>query len=135
MQGFRMNSKIVIVLVVQFTLVCAPPSRQAAALERDQDSVQQCSLNRKPSEECLNHQDISRVKENRQVLLRHQGRIRSMPSQSDLLQDLLTGEVIRHESIQLTEAAVPSQRNSYKIKGQETDLLEELLVTTSIPRR
>jgi hypothetical protein len=131
MQGYQMNSKPVIVLVVQFMLGCAPLSRLAAALERDQDPVQQCSLNRKLSQDCLNHRDTSQVKDNRQTLLRQQGRIRSMPSQSDLLQELLPPSDISYESSQMTEEINKLHRISQENKEQETGLLEEFLVETS----
>jgi hypothetical protein len=133
MQGYQMNSKLVIVLVVQFMLGCAPLNRQAAALERDQESVQQCNINQELSQDCLNPRDASRVKDNRLALLLHRGRIRSMPLQSDLLQELLTSEDIRHESNQMTEEIIKLQRSGYKSKEQETGLLEELLVAASIP--
>jgi hypothetical protein len=126
-----MNRKLVIVLVVQFMLGCAPLSWQAAALERDQDSVQQCSLSRKPSEECPDHRDTSRVKDNRHALLRHQGRIQSIPSQGDLLQELLPPGEIRYGSDHMTEEINKLHRSSYKGKEQETGFLEELIVETS----
>jgi hypothetical protein len=126
-----MNSKLVIVLVVQFILGCAPLGRQAAALERDQDSVQQCSLCRKPSEECPDHRDTSRVKDNQQALLRHQERIQSIPSQGDLLQDLLPPGEIMSESNSMTEEINEPHGSSYKSKEQETRFLEELIVETS----
>jgi hypothetical protein len=126
-----MNNKLVIVLVVQFMLVCAPLSWQAAALERDQDSVQQCSLSRKPSEECPDLRDTSRVKDNRQALLRHQKRVRIMPSQSDLLQQLLPPGEIKYGSNRLTEEINKLHRSSYKRKEMETGFLEELIVETS----
>jgi hypothetical protein len=130
-----MHSKLVIVVMVHFMLVCAPLNRQAATLERDQDTVMQCSLNLKLSQDCLNHQDTSRLNDNRQALLRHQGSIRSMPSQIDLLQELFPPSDMSYESKQITEEIKKLHGTSFNSKEQETGLLEELLVSTSIPRR
>ena len=128
-----MNSKLVIVLVVQFMLADAPLNRQAAALERDQVPVQQCILNPKPSPDCLNHRDTSRVKHGRQALLRHQGRIRSMPPQSDLLQELLPPRDRSSAVIQMKKEQKAVHRISYRKGTQESGLLEELSAEISMP--
>jgi hypothetical protein len=128
-----MNSKPVIILAVQFMLACAPLSRQASALERDRNPVQQCRLYPEQSQDCLNPRDTSRVKDNRQAMLRHRRHIQAMPPPSDLLQELLPPSDISYESNQMQEEIKILPGICYKNTKQETGLLEELLVTTSIP--
>jgi hypothetical protein len=73
------------------------------------------------------------VKNNRQALVRDRGRVLTILQQSDLLQELLPPRDVHYKSNQMTEEMEQLQRISYKSKEQETKLLEELLVETSIP--
>lgn len=126
-----MNSNMVIVIVVQFIFACAPLNRQASALDRDKDPEQLWNIGWELSQECLTHRDTIRVKGNRQTLLRREGRIRSMPPQSDLLQELLTPMEISYVSIQTTEEKKIVQPLSSRSKEQETDLLEKIVETST----
>jgi len=129
-----MNSKSVIVLVVQFMLAgLAPLNRQSAAQERFQDPAQQCGLNRKPSHDCLTQRDASRIKDNRQALLRQQGSIRTPSSQSDLLEELLPPQDRSPAAIQTTDEKKAEHRIDYRTDTQETGLLKELLAEAAMP--
>jgi hypothetical protein len=127
-----MNSKLVTVLVVQFMLAGVPLNRQAAAQERFQDPGLQCDLNRKPSQDCLSHGDTARVNDYRLALLRKQGSIRTLPSQSDLLQELLPPRDRSPAAIQMTNEKRAVHGIDYGIDMQETGLLEELLAETAM---
>jgi len=128
-----MNSKTVIVVVMQLMLACAPLNSQAAALDRDMDPEELRNINLELTQDYLNHRDMFRVKNNRQALLRERGRIFTKSQQSDLIRELLTPGDIHHGSKQIIEEVVKSQRTNYINKAQDTWLLEELLVKTSIP--
>jgi len=94
---------VVIVLTVQTLLACSPLNRSAAALEQDQDPEQLWNIGWELSQDCCARVEPSRVKDNRRARLRDSDKLPPV----DLLRELL-----------------PSQ---------ETVLLEELLVETSIP--
>jgi hypothetical protein len=128
-----MNSKIVIVVLVQFMLACATLDGQAAALDQDKDPNQLWNINRELFQDCLNQRDSLRVKGNRVALPRDRERIHAKLQQGDLLRELLTPEVIRHGSIQLAEVAGKSQKNSDENNRQENWLLKEFTAETSIP--
>ncbi len=128
-----MKSNRVIVVSVLFILACPPLNRQAAALDRDQDPEQLWNIGWELSQDGLNHRDTLRVKRNRQAPLRDRGSIPIKLQQSALLQELLTPGVIRHESNHMTEEERKLHKNSYKNREQDSGLLEELLVATSMP--
>jgi hypothetical protein len=127
-----MNSKIAIVVLVQLML-CIPLIRPAVALDRDQDPEQLWNINWELTQGSLNHRDPLRVKDNRQALLRDQGRLLSQLRQNDLLQELLTPGVIRHESNQMPADVRTSPRNGNSDKEQESGLLQELVVKVAMP--
>jgi len=98
---------IVFVVAVQILLACSPLNRPAAALEQDQDPEQLWNIGWELSQDCCARVEPSRVKDNRRARLRDSGHTHGKLPPVDLLRELL-----------------PSQ---------ETVLLEELLVETSIP--
>jgi hypothetical protein len=126
-----MNSKMVIVIVVQFILACEPLNRQAAAQDRDQDPEQLWNIGWELSQDCLNHRDSLRVKDKRQH--RHRGRLLSIHRQSDLLRELLRPGDIRYEPDQVTEDMNKMQRISSVSREKDIRILDELLVEASIP--
>jgi len=126
-----MNSRMVIVVVVQFILACTPMNRQAAAQDRDQDPEQLWSIGWELSQDCLYHRDSLRVKDKRQH--RHRGRLLSMHRQNDLLRELLRPGDIRYESDQMTEDMNKMQRISPISRERDIRILDELLVEASIP--
>ena len=84
-----MNSKIVIVVAVQFMLACAPLVGQAAALDRDkeQDQLWNMDIDRELFQDCLKQRDSLRVKGNRVALPRDRERIHAKLQQGDLLRE------------------------------------------------
>ena len=130
-----MNSKIVIAVAVQFMLACAPLVGQAAALERDKnpDQLWNIDIDRELFQDCLKQRDSLRVKGNRMALPQDRVRINAKLQQGDLLHELLTPEVIRYGSIQMTEVAGKLQKNSHENNRQESWLLKEFTAETSIP--
>jgi len=128
-----MNSTLVIIVLLQVMLVCTPLVGQAAALDQDEDPDQLWDINRELFQECLKQRDSLRVKSHRIVLPRGRVRIHAKLLQGDLLQELLTPEVIRHGSIQKAEDGEKSHIDSHIHNRQERWLLKEFTAETSIP--
>ena len=119
-----MNSKLVIVALLQLMLVCTPLVGQAAALGQDEDPDQLLDISRELFQECLKQRDLLRVKSHRIVLPQDRVRIHAKLQQGDLLQELLTPEVIRHGSIQKAEDRGKSHIDSHVNNRQESWLLK-----------
>jgi hypothetical protein len=128
-----MNSNRVLVITMLCMLSCLPPARQAAALDRDMDPEQLRDISCELHQDCLNHRDTSGVKDKRPKQLQDRGRVLSKLQQGELLQELLPSGVSGQDSSQLAEEVAKPNGPNYKNKEQETGLLEELLVETSIP--
>lgn len=128
-----MNSNIVIVVLVQFMLVCTLLDGQAAALDYDNDSDQLWKIDRELFQDYLKQRDLLRVKHHRIDRPPDRVWIYANLRQEDLLQELLASEDIRHGSITITEAAGKSQKNNHDSTRQESRLMKELAAETSIP--
>jgi hypothetical protein len=128
-----MNSNIAIIALLHIMLVCTPMVGQAAALDQDEDPDQLWDISRELFQDCLKQRESLQVKNHRIVLPRDQVRIHAKLQQGDLLQELLTPEVIQHGSIQKGGEAGKSQNNSHENSRQENWLLKEFTAETSIP--
>jgi hypothetical protein len=120
-----MNSNIVMVALVQFMLACTPMVGQAGALDRENDPEQLWNIDRELFRDCLKQRDLLRVKHHRMVLPGAHVRMHAKFHQGDLLQELLTPEVIRPGSIQVAEVAGQSQKSRIENNRQENLLLKE----------
>lgn len=128
-----MNSNIVIIVLVQLMMVCTPLTGQAAALDRDTDQEQLWNIDRELFQDCLRQRDSLRMKHHRMVLPRARVRMHAMFQQGDLLQELLTPEVLRFGSNQSEVGAVESQKYSVENNRQESLILKEFTAETSNP--
>lgn len=128
-----MNSTLVIIALLQFMLVCTPLAGQAAALDQDEDPDQLWDISSELFQDCLKQRESLQVKSHRMALSQDRIRVCAKLQQGDLLQELLTSEVISHGSIQKTEVGGKSHINSHENKGQEGWLLKEITAETSIP--
>ncbi|MDD2581686.1 MAG: hypothetical protein PHR66_06815 [Desulfuromonadaceae bacterium] len=98
-----MNSKIIIVALQQFMLVCTPLVGQAAALEQFNDAEQLSGIDRELYQDCLKRRDPLRLRNYGIAVARDRVQIRAILRQDDLLQELLTPEAIRQGSILITD--------------------------------
>lgn len=121
---------MVIVVVLQFMLLCAPLYSQAAALSPGNKHGQFHSINRELVQGNIKLRSASVEKDNRQS---SRGYVNSNLQQSWLLQELLISEVDYYGSHQLPEKKVNMHKSYINSKGVETGLLDELLVKTSLP--
>lgn len=133
-----MGINIVIVVLLQFILACAPMAGQATALDHDNDPEQLGNINSELFQEFLKQRDLVRVKNHRVVLPRERAMINARLQQDDLLQELLTPEVsgpvaFGHGSIPKDSEAATSHSNSRENSRQENLLLKEFTVETSNP--
>lgn len=128
-----MNSNIITIALLQIMILCTPLTGQAAALDRDKAHGQLWSVDRELFENSLKQRDSNRVKSHRMTLPRARVRIHAGLRQGDLLQELLTPEVVRHGSFQKSEAGEKSQENITENSRQESLLLKEFTAEASIP--
>ena len=98
-----MDSNILVGVVVQLILACAPLNSQAAALDRDLDPEQLWNIGWELSKDYHHHRDPLQVKHNKQALFRDRGGILRIHQPSDLLQELLSSSDTSNESNQITE--------------------------------
>lgn len=114
-----------IVVLLQFILVCAPLAEQATALDHDNDLG---NIDRELFQDTLKQRSSLRIKNTR-------NRVRVIASlqQDDLLQELLTTEVIGHGSIPKDSETETSQSNSRENSRQENQLLKEFTTEKSNP--
>lgn len=128
-----MNSNIIVIALLQFMLVCLPLVGQAAALGQDEDSDQLLDISRELFQDCIKQRDSLRVRSHRVELPRDRVRIHAKLQQGDLLQELLTPEVIRHGSIQMTKVGGKSQIIGHGNNPQESWLLKEFTAASALP--
>jgi hypothetical protein len=132
-KDFTMNSKTVVVVAVQLMLACAPLTREAAALDRDNDPDQLWNIGWELSQDCLRHRETLRVKDNRQGRMRERSRMPTKSRQSDLLGELLPPRDRSPVVIRMKKEKKTVHKIRYRVDTQETGLLEELLAEASKP--
>ncbi|MHB8058614.1 MAG: hypothetical protein ACYDHC_12055 [Desulfuromonadaceae bacterium] len=87
-----MNSKIVIIALLQLTLVCTPLVWQAAALDKDEDPDQLWDISRELFYDCLKQRSSLQV-QNPRIMPSHDLMLNSAAlQQADLLRELLASE-------------------------------------------
>lgn len=120
-----MSINRVIVVLLQFILVCAPLAEQASALDHDNDLG---NVDRELFQDSLKQRSSLRIKNTRNRI-----RVLATLQQGALLQELLAPEVTGHGSIPKSLEAATSQRNSHENSRQENLLLKEFTAETSNP--
>lgn len=90
-----MNTKIVIIALLQLTLVCTPLVWQAAALDKDEDPAGQLwDISRELFYDCLKQRSSLQV-QNPRIMPSHDLMLNSAAlQQADLLRELLASETI-----------------------------------------
>jgi hypothetical protein len=127
-----MNSSIVIIALLQFTLLCTPLVLQAAALEQGEDSDQQWVCN----ELCRvsNEQESPlQVKNQRVIPPQDLTQNSAQLQQGELLRELLVPEVVSHISMQQGGNEVGAEKYRHDTARQENRLLKEFTAATSLP--
>ncbi|MDD2271566.1 MAG: hypothetical protein PHP95_07510 [Desulfuromonadaceae bacterium] len=127
-----MNSNIVIIALLQFTLLCTPLVLQAAALDQDEDPDQRwvckelCRVSNK-------QKNSLQVKSQRMIppldLIQNSAQLQ----QGELLQELLAPEVVSHVSMQQGGNEVGAGKYRHDTARQEDRLLKEFTAATSLP--
>lgn len=128
-----MNSNIVIIALLQFTLLCTPLVWQAAAQDQDEDPDQLWDISRELFQDCLKQRNSLQVKNHRMMPPLDLIRNGAILQQGDLLQELLAPEVVSHVLMQQSVNAGISQKNSYDNNRQENWFLKEFTAETSMP--
>lgn len=128
-----MNSNIVIIALLQFTLVCTPLVCQVAAMDQEESPDQQW-ICRELCPASIKQNDSLQVKKHRmtppQDLIQNSAQLK----QGDLLQELIAPEAFRHISIQQSGNAGISQLNNNNDNNRQEDwFLKELTAETLIP--
>lgn len=114
-------------------LVCTPLIGQAATLGQGEDPDQLWDISRELFQECLKQRNSLQVKNHRGTLPLDGMRIHAKLQQGDLLQELLTSDIIRHESTWMMDVGEKSQQNSHENSRLENLLLKEFTAEPSIP--
>jgi len=120
-----MSSTLVIVVLVQFMLVCSPMLVLAAAPDH---SNQLWDIERELYQVCLKESSL-RMKNHRT----DRGRLHAKLQQDNLLRELLASEAIHHEPIQKAENAGKSTEDCHENHRQESRMLDEILAETALP--
>lgn len=128
-----MSINKVIVILLQLILAFSPLAGQATALDHATDPEQLGAIDSELFQECLKLRDSLRMKDHRVAKPVDRVRVIARLQQDDLLQKLLTPEVIGHGSIPKDSETVTSQSNSRESSRQENQLLKEFITEKSIP--
>lgn len=126
-----MNSKIVIIALLQFSLLCTPLVLQSAALDLE-GSPDQRWICRELCPAIIEQNNPLPVKNHRMLPPQDLIQNNAKRQQGDLLQELLVAEVISHVSMQQSVKTGIAQRNSLDNIRQDNKLLKEITAETSM---
>jgi len=129
-----MNSNLIIIALLQFTLFCTPLVWQAAALDLEESPDQQW-ICRELCPSSIKQKDSLPVKNQRMEPPQDRMLNSTKLQQGDLLQELLApeAEVVSHVSMQQGGKEGNSQNNSHDSDWQENSFLKEFTAEKTMP--
>jgi hypothetical protein len=127
-----MKNNVVILIMFQVILAGVPMNSQANAFDRAQNPEQLWDIGWELSRDSFNHCDTLHRQGTKKARIRNRGRTCALPQQSDLLQELLTPDVIRYESNQMVAESEKQPGISVEYNELNNGILQDLVAETSI---